>query len=78
MRLKLGLITALIRPISVLLLDEPSSALDPDSVDLLLDKLIDLRANGAAVLFTNHSPDLAAALDATTWQMQDGILATAD
>ncbi|MCO5183100.1 MAG: ABC transporter ATP-binding protein [Anaerolineae bacterium] len=78
MRLKLGLITALIRPISVLLLDEPSSALDPDSVDLLLDKLIDLRANGAAVLFTSHSPDLAAALDATTWQMQDGILATAD
>lgn len=78
MRLKLGLITALIRPISVLLLDEPSSALDPDSVELLLDKLIDLRANGAAVLFTSHTPELAATLDATTWQMQDGILATTE
>jgi ABC-2 type transport system ATP-binding protein len=78
MRLKLGLITALIRPISALLLDEPTSALDPDSVELLLDKLVTLRDGGATILFTSHTPELATAINATTWQMQDGILSTAE
>lgn len=77
MRLKLGLVTALIRPMRVLLLDEPASALDPGSVDLLLDKLESLAATGVAVLFTSHTPELGTALSAVPWTMTDGILTTA-
>jgi ABC-2 type transport system ATP-binding protein len=59
MRLKLGLLLALIRPFRVILLDEPTSALDPDSVGLVEQKVTDLRAAGAAVLLSTHSPELA-------------------
>jgi ABC-2 type transport system ATP-binding protein len=59
MRLKLGLLLALIRPLRVILLDEPTSALDPDSVGLVEDKILDLRAAGAAVLLSTHNPELA-------------------
>jgi len=56
MRLKLGLLLALIRPFKVLLLDEPTSALDQKSTTLLLAKLADLRRDGAAILLSTHNP----------------------
>jgi ABC-2 type transport system ATP-binding protein len=59
MRLKLGLLLALIRPFKVLLLDEPTSALDPDSTALLQERLSRLRMDDLAVLLSTHSPDLA-------------------
>ncbi|MBE0699945.1 MAG: ABC transporter ATP-binding protein [Anaerolineaceae bacterium] len=74
MRLKLGLALALIRPFRVLLLDEPSSALDEESTDLLEKKLINLCAAGAAVLLTTHDPQFAVRLNARLWHMQDGVL----
>ena len=58
MRLKLGLLLALIRPFKVLLLDEPTSALDPDSAALLVRKLHQLRYDGAAILYSTHNPEL--------------------
>ena len=76
MRLKLGLLMAFIRPFKVLLLDEPTSALDPESILLLQHKLLDLRDTGAAVLFSSHAPDLAAALGAACWRMEQGILSS--
>jgi ABC-2 type transport system ATP-binding protein len=75
MRLKLGLLMALIRPFAVLLLDEPTSALDPESTALLQEKLAGLRAVGAAVLVTTH--DMGFAADATAaqqWRVEDGHL----
>ena len=58
MRLKLGLVLALIRPFDVLLLDEPTSALDGDAVQMLIDELRGLRNKGVAVLLTTHDPGL--------------------
>jgi ABC-type multidrug transport system ATPase subunit len=60
MRLKLGLLLALIRPFKVLLLDEPTSALDQESTVLLLDRLADLRHQGASILLSTHNPAIAA------------------
>lgn len=74
MRLKLGLALALIRPFRVLLLDEPSSALDPDSTALLARKLDDLRRGGAAILLTTHDPAFSEQLGAKIWTMHDGEL----
>lgn len=74
MRLKLGLALALIRPFKVLLLDEPSSALDSDSTNLLAAQLQDLRSAGAAVLLTTHDPQFAERLGARVWRMREGRL----
>jgi ABC-2 type transport system ATP-binding protein len=74
MRLKLGLLTALIRPFRVLVLDEPGSALDVESTDVLREKLAGLRAQGRAILLTTHSAGLAAGLADKTWTMEHGIL----
>lgn len=58
MRLKLGLVLALIRPFDVILLDEPTSALDSDAVKTLIDELHRLRNAGVAVLLTTHDAGL--------------------
>ena len=76
MRLKLGLALALIRPFKVLLLDEPSSALDAESTELLADKLADLRDDGSAVLLSTHDAQFAGGLRAKIWTMSDGALVT--
>jgi ABC-2 type transport system ATP-binding protein len=72
MRLKLGLLLALIRPFRAILLDEPTSALDPESANLLGDKLIGLRASGAAVLLSTHNPELAQRLADRSLRMVHG------
>ena len=77
MSLKLGILLALIRPFKVLLLDEPTSALDPASTDLLGDKLLDVCRDGAAVLFTTHSMELAEKLADRTLHMEHAQLEAA-
>jgi ABC-2 type transport system ATP-binding protein len=74
MRLKLGLLMAFIRPLRVLLLDEPTSALDAESVTLLSERLLALRDEGGAVLFSSHDATLARDLDASRWRMEQGVL----
>jgi ABC-2 type transport system ATP-binding protein len=74
MKLKLGLLLALIRPFRVLLLDEPQSALDARSTEILGQKLAELRAQGATILLTTHAPELVRGLADKTWTIQRGIL----
>ena len=74
MRLKLGILMALIRPFGVLILDEPASALDPEGSDLLVSKLTELRAQGAAVLLTSHNQEFTSQLGDEVWRMQQGHL----
>jgi ABC-2 type transport system ATP-binding protein len=76
MRLKLGVVLALIRPFSVLLLDEPSSALDVDSTSTLCQKLMALSAGDLAILLTTHDPHFAKQLNAEQWEIKDGVLKT--
>jgi ABC-2 type transport system ATP-binding protein len=74
MRLKLGLLLALIRPFKVLLLDEPTSALDQESTNLLLARLADLRYAGAAILLSTHNPAIAGDLADRQYHMAAGQL----
>ncbi len=74
MRLKLGIVLALIRPFEVLLLDEPTSALDVDGVELLVSELQSLRDKGAAILLSSHDPDLIEKLGARKMTIKDGVL----
>lgn len=75
MRLKLGLALAMIRPFEVLLLDEPSSALDSESTELLSSKLVELAAAGRAILLTTHDLHFSNQLDAVQWKIRDGAIA---
>lgn len=72
MRLKLGICLALIRPFKVLLMDEPTSAMDAGSVDLFLEKLKILRDEGKAILMTSHNLSLVGQLGGKAWQMKQG------
>ncbi len=74
MSLKLGLIFALIRPFKILLLDEPSSALDAKSSKQLIHHLSDLRHQGASVLLSTHDPNLKLGLADRVYFLEEGHL----
>jgi len=74
MRLKLGILLALVRPFRVLLMDEPTSALDPHSAGVLVERLITLRDKGCAILLTSHDLTLAETLGGKRWHMDRGQL----
>jgi ABC-2 type transport system ATP-binding protein len=74
MQLKLGLACALIRPFEVLLLDEPSSALDPDSTQVLRGILRDVVARGGTVFLSTHDLDLLNGLGGTVYRIDAGRL----
>lgn len=74
MSLKLGVLFALIRPFQVLLLDEPTSAMDFDSSQLLVHHLKELRNQGAAILLTTHDPELKNGLADRVLRMENGRL----
>lgn len=76
MRLKLGLALAFIRPFDVLILDEPLSALDPQSVDLLVQKFLLLSQQGASILMSSHHLEIIQTLQARHWVMAHGCLET--
>lgn len=77
MSLKLGLLLALIRPFKVLLLDEPASALDAESRQLLLQHLVDLRMRGTAILLSTHDPSLKLGLADQAYTLKNGHLSLA-
>ncbi|MGX6606136.1 ABC transporter ATP-binding protein [Micromonosporaceae bacterium Da 78-11] len=60
-RRRLDLAVALIGEPDLLVLDEPTTGLDPDSRALVWDLLVDRRRSGTAVLLSTHLIDEAAA-----------------
>ncbi len=54
MKRKVALLTVLVPRTPLLIMDEPTNALDPTMRDLLLDKVRDARQRGQAVLFSSH------------------------
>ena len=52
----------LVRPSSILILDEPEQRLDPDKRDLLTQILLDRKAVGASLLIACHDPAMTEAL----------------
>jgi ABC-type multidrug transport system ATPase subunit len=60
----------LVRPSSILILDEPEQRLDPDKRDLLTQILLDRKADGGSMLIACHDPGMTAALADTVVDLQ--------
>ena len=76
MRLKAGILLALMRPFRVLLLDEPDAAIDVTSRRVLGHHLERLRSEGAAVLFSSHDPGFSSETASQIWWMERGSILT--
>jgi ABC-type iron transport system FetAB ATPase subunit len=70
-RQRLALIRAVIRHPRVLLLDEPTAALDEASARLVESLLIELRQNGAGLIVVTHNEAQAGRLATQRFQMRD-------
>lgn len=55
MRQKLALVRAILHDPPVLLLDEPTSAMDPESARLVRDSIMGLRSSGRTILLCTHN-----------------------
>jgi ABC-2 type transport system ATP-binding protein len=75
MRQKTQLACALVRPASVLVLDEPVVGLDPPSQALLRELLIECKQNGTAVLLTTHQMAFADGLADRAVMLDEGMVA---
>jgi ABC-type multidrug transport system ATPase subunit len=60
----------LLRPSSILILDEPEQRLDPDKRDLLTAILLDRKADGSGLLIACHDPAMTEALADTIVDIQ--------
>lgn len=60
---RIALCRALLNEPAILLADEPTGNLDPDSTGVVVTALQNHAASGAAVIVVTHSPDVAAACD---------------
>jgi ABC-2 type transport system ATP-binding protein len=72
MRQKVSLACALIRPYSLLVMDEPVVGLDPASQRTLQDLIAEAVRGGAAVLLTTHQLDFARGIAARAVVLADG------
>lgn len=75
MRQRLGIAQAIMERPRIVLLDEPTNALDPAFTATFLDMLKDLRSAGTAILLTSHElPEVTEVADRIL-VMRNGILA---
>lgn len=73
-RQRVGLASALVHEPRVLILDEPSNALDPAGVVLLRDRVQDMARGGAAVLLSSHHLDEMARVAQRVIVLHDGAV----
>lgn len=79
MRQRLGIAAALMEEPDVVLLDEPTNALDTSGVAMLGREVARLRERGATVILTCHDEDLLRGLTDEVWRLEGGrIIARGD
>jgi len=71
-RQRVGLARALVNRPSLLLADEPTSSLDPDSAEQIIALLKEVHRAGSTVLVATHDEDALASFDCRTLMMYQG------
>jgi ABC-type iron transport system FetAB ATPase subunit len=73
-RQRLGLIRALVREPSILLLDEPTGALDANTTAKVEEELKSRLASGTAIVLVTHQADQARRLGNRAFRLENGTL----
>ena len=60
MKRRLNLVAALVHDPALVLLDEPTAGVDPQSRNAILDRVLELRREGRAIVYTTHYMEEAA------------------
>ncbi|HCH24315.1 MAG TPA: hypothetical protein DE179_08465 [Oceanospirillaceae bacterium] len=76
-RQRLALARALVLDPQIILLDEPSSNLDVESMERILQMLADLKAKGTGYLLACHQKNLVSQCCDQNWYLQNGQLVVA-
>jgi ABC-type multidrug transport system ATPase subunit len=72
MRQKTAIACALVRPFSLLIMDEPIVGLDAASVEALRQVVLECRKDERAVLLMTHSEDFASSVATRTLHIVEG------
>jgi ABC-type lipoprotein export system ATPase subunit len=75
-RQRCALARCLVRAVPLLVIDEPTSSLDDDNADLVVDAIETVRSSGAAVLAASHDKRIEALAD-VNWVLERGKLSCA-
>ena len=75
MKQKLGIIAAVMESSRLILLDEPTNALDEESVDVLNEIIHEERDKGNVVVITSHDRDELKTISDYIFQMENGRIA---
>lgn len=73
---RLGLVIALMKDASLIVLDEPTASLDPPGRELLLEFLLEQKQGGRTILFSSHLLHSAVQLADRVGVLVDGRLAS--
>ncbi|MGE5628057.1 MAG: ABC transporter ATP-binding protein [Solirubrobacterales bacterium] len=57
MKKRLGLAAAMISKSKILILDEPTNGIDPESLNILIKTIKELQSNGTTIIFSSHNLD---------------------
>jgi ABC-2 type transport system ATP-binding protein len=75
MKQRLGIAAALARDSKLLILDEPSSALDPEGRAQVLDLILSLKEMGSTIIFSTHILSDVERVCDTVGILRDGVVA---
>jgi len=75
---KLGIAQALMESPRILILDEPTNALDPESVNLVAELILEQRARGVAILVASHHLEEVSRVCDRVFKVVEGRLLSAE
>lgn len=70
---KIQFAAAVVAKPRLLILDEPFSGLDPVNLEVLRDSILELRRDGATIIFSTHDMDVAERMCDTVFMIHNGV-----
>lgn len=74
MRQRLGIAAAVMERPKLLLIDEPTNALDAQGVEMVKDVFTEARRSGSTVIFASHDREIVSQLADVVFELHDGAL----
>lgn len=74
MRQRLGIAAAVMERPKLLLIDEPTNALDVQGVEMVKDVFTEARRSGSTVIFASHDREIVSQLADVVFELHDGAL----